>query len=93
MNQAYVNQSIGYANDYSVIPGDNGTTVGPGGATHNNKHERGFKIAHLNIRSLIAHIEEFRIYIKTRNFDIISINERCWIIQSLTTRFLYLVMI
>ena len=42
---------------------------------HNNKHKRGFKIAHLNIRSLIAHIEEFRIYIKTRNFDIISINE------------------
>ena len=66
MNHAYVNQSIGYANDYSDTPG---------GSTHNNKHERGFKIVHLNIRSLIAHIEEFRIYIKTRNFDIISINE------------------
>ena len=75
IDHAYVNQSIGYVNDYSDTPGDNETSVCPGGATHNNKHERGFKIAHLNIRSLIAHIEEFRIYIKTRNFDIICINE------------------
>ena len=75
INHAYLNQLICYANDYSGTPGNNGTSVGPGRSTHNNKHERGFKIAHLNIRSLIAHIEEFRIYIKTRNFDIISINE------------------
>ena len=36
---------------------------------------RGFKIAHLNVRSLFKHIEELRIYLEKQQFDIISLNE------------------
>ena len=36
---------------------------------------RGFKIAHLNVRSLYKHIEELRIYLEEQYFDIISLNE------------------
>ena len=44
---------------------------------YNNKNNKtkGFKIAHLNIRSLIKNIDQLRIYIHTQQFDIISINE------------------
>ena len=36
---------------------------------------RGFKIAHLNIRSLIKHIDQFRYFLKEKQFDIICLNE------------------
>jgi hypothetical protein len=37
---------------------------------------KGFKIAHLNIRSLIIkHIDEFRIFLRKKQFDIICLNE------------------
>ena len=36
---------------------------------------RGFKIAHLNVRSLIKHIDELKIYLDKQQFDIISLNE------------------
>jgi hypothetical protein len=36
---------------------------------------RGFKVAHLNVRSLYKHIEELRIYLEEQYFDIISLNE------------------
>ena len=36
---------------------------------------KGFKIGHLNITSLIKHIEELRIFIHVQPFDILSINE------------------
>ena len=39
------------------------------------KHMRGFKIAHLNIRSLIKHIDQFRYFLKEKQFDIICLNE------------------
>ena len=38
---------------------------------------KGFKIAHLNIRSLLKHIDEFRIFLRKKQFDIglICLNE------------------
>ena len=39
------------------------------------KKSRGFKTAYLNIRSLIKHMDEFRIYLRNEQFDIISVNE------------------
>ena len=36
---------------------------------------KGFKIAHLNIRSLLKHIDEFRIFLRKKHFDIICLNE------------------
>ena len=39
------------------------------------KTNRGFKIAHLNIRSLTKHIDELRLYLDKQQFDIISLNE------------------
>lgn len=39
------------------------------------KNTRGFKIAHLNIRSLVKHIEQFRLYFHKQQFDIICLNE------------------
>ncbi|CAB4034257.1 RNA-directed DNA polymerase from transposon BS [Paramuricea clavata] len=36
---------------------------------------RGFKVTHLNVRSLYKHIEELRIYLQEQYFDIISLNE------------------
>ena len=43
INHADVNQLMGYANDYSDTPGDNGTSVGPSRSTHNNRHEEDLK--------------------------------------------------
>ena len=39
------------------------------------KKSRWFKIAHLNIRSLIKHVDEFRIFLRNEQFDRISVNE------------------
>ena len=39
------------------------------------RFDRGFKIAHLNIRSLSKHIDELRLYLDKQQFDIISLNE------------------
>ena len=39
------------------------------------KNTRGFKIAQLNIRSLIRHIDQFRYFLKDKQFDIICLNE------------------
>ena len=36
---------------------------------------RGFKIAHLNIRSLVKIIDRFRLYLHNQQFDIVSLNE------------------
>ena len=36
---------------------------------------KGFKVAHLYVRSLYKHIEELRIYLEEQYFDIISLNE------------------
>ena len=41
--------------------------------THNKA--RGFKIAHLNMRRLIKNIDQLRMYIRSQQFDTISINE------------------
>ena len=39
------------------------------------KNTRGFKIAKLNIRSLIENIDQFRYFLKDKQFDIICLNE------------------
>ena len=39
------------------------------------KYTCSFKIPHLNIRSLIEHIDQFRYFLKERQFDIICLNE------------------
>ena len=36
---------------------------------------RGFKIAHLDIRSLVKNIDQFRLYLHNQQFDIVSLNE------------------
>ena len=39
------------------------------------KNTSGFKIAQLNIRSLIRHIDQFRYFLKDKQIDIICLNE------------------
>ena len=36
---------------------------------------RGFKIAHLNIRSLFKHIDQLKFYLHDQKYDVISLNE------------------
>ncbi len=36
---------------------------------------KGFTIAHLNIRSLVKNIDQFRLYLHKQQFDVICINE------------------
>ena len=36
---------------------------------------REFKIAHLNIRSLVKNIDQFRLYLNNQQFDIVRLNE------------------
>ena len=36
---------------------------------------RGFKIGHLNIRSLVKNIDQLRIYLSNQKYNILSINE------------------
>ena len=36
---------------------------------------REFKIAHLNIRSLVKNIDQFSLYLHNQQFDIVSLNE------------------
>ena len=43
--------------------------------TKKNELKRGFKIAHLNVRSLVKNIDQLRIYLQDQQFDVISINE------------------
>ena len=42
---------------------------------NNIKRMRGFKIAHLNIRSLIKNIDQLRIYLHCQKYDVITLNE------------------
>ena len=42
--------------------------------TKKNELKRGFKIAHLNIRSLVKNIDQLRLYLQNQQFDVISIN-------------------
>jgi exonuclease III len=37
--------------------------------------DNGFKIGHLNIRSLVKNIDQLRIYLSNQQYDIICINE------------------
>ena len=39
------------------------------------KSLKGFRIGHLNITSLVKHVDELRIYMEDKPFDILSINE------------------
>ena len=39
------------------------------------KSLKGFRIGHLNITSLVKHVDELRIYMKDKPFDILSTNE------------------
>ena len=39
------------------------------------KSLKGFRIGHLNINSLVKHVDELRIYMEDKPFDILSINE------------------
>jgi hypothetical protein len=36
---------------------------------------KGFTIAHLNIRSIVKNIDQFRLYLHKQQFDVIYINE------------------
>ena len=40
-----------------------------------NNFGRGFSMALLNINSLVAHIDELRVFTSTNNIDILAINE------------------
>ena len=51
-------------------------------STNTNK---GFKIAHLNIRSIIKNIDQFRIYVSNHQYDIICINET-WLDDKISDR-------
>ena len=39
------------------------------------KSVKGFRIGHLNITSLVKHVDELRTYMEDKPFDILSINE------------------
>ena len=39
------------------------------------KSVKGFRIGHLNITSLVKHVDELRIYIEDKPFDLLGINE------------------
>ena len=41
------------------------------------KSLKGFRIGHLNITSLVRHVDELRIYMEDKPFDILSINQSC----------------
>lgn len=43
--------------------------------TKERELNRGFKIAHLNIRSLVKNIDQLRVYLQKGQYDVISINE------------------
>ncbi len=43
--------------------------------TKKNEIKRGFKIAHLNVRSLVKNVDQLRIYLQDQQFDVVSINE------------------
>ena len=43
--------------------------------TKKNELKSGFKIAHLNIRSVVKNIDQLRIYLQKQQFDVVSINE------------------
>ena len=47
----------------------------PNKINRKTKYLRGFKVAHLNIRSLIKHIDQFRYFLKEKQFDIICLGE------------------
>ena len=36
---------------------------------------KGFRVGHLNITSLVKHVDELRVYMRDEPFDILSINE------------------
>jgi hypothetical protein len=46
--------------------------------------DKGFKIGHLNIRSLIKNIEQLKIYLSNHQYDIICINET-WLDDKINT--------
>ena len=59
---------------------DNSINVNLNNQCHENTKQdfsraRGFKIAHLNVRSLIKHIDELRLHFEKQQFDVISLNE------------------
>ena len=68
-------QTIQIVNNNSKTPQRNQVSVNSRRAPRLIKKDRGYKIGHINIRSLSKHIEEFRIYLRTKQFDIISVNE------------------
>ena len=43
--------------------------------SNESKTPRGFKITHLNVRSLVKNIDHLRYNFRSQKFDIISINE------------------
>ena len=54
----------------------NSTAQKPRFSTKNQlKKMREFKIVHLNIRSLVKNIDQFRLFLHNQQFDIVSLNE------------------
>ena len=48
-----------------------------------NANTKGFKVAHLNIRSVFPSIDELRLWMKTKPFNILTLSE-IWLDESFT---------